>query len=398
MTRKEIYSKSWNFINKNPILLLESVPGTGKTKISIDLVNALIDTKYQGKKTSMLLLVAKNMHKITWAKEFEKWGGIKVDTIVVECYESLCKHVGETFDFVVLDEVHHIKSEKRSKELESLHFSYMIGLSGTIPKKLKQYMKFRYNSWIVSCDIVEAIEDEILPEPKILLLPLELDNKNQTETWEINPKAKGPLIEADIKDFWKYKKMKRHAIFKCTPRRKLIEYDALIAWRKNMFMNNRSDIMKNMWLHLCGERLEFLANSKNPIVLQILHRLKNQRTITFCKTIEQAETLGSNCIHSKNKDAVETYNRFNDRKIKHITAVNILNENANLVDCKYAVFANLSSSEIIVPQRIGRSLRHPSPVIIVPYYKGTREEEIVAKMFADYDKRFIKYIKSIDEI
>lgn len=43
-------------------------------------------------------------------------------------------------------------------------------------------------------------------------------------------------------------------------------------------------------------------------------------------------------------------------------------------------------------------MRHPSPVIIVPYYKGTREEEIVAKIFADYDKKFIKHIKSIDEI
>ena len=397
MTREEIYEKCVEEISKTNCLLMELATGVGKSKLAIDLINHLCATKYSDRPTTMLLLVAKKVHKQTWKDEIEKWGGI-TPHITMECYESLKKHARESFDFVLLDEFHHIKSETRQAFLKTLKFRYMIGLSATIPKNVKFLFRTFYKARIVSCDIVEAIEEEILPEPQILLFPLELDNKNPTETWEINPKAKGPLIEADIKDFWKYKKMKRHAIFKCTPRRKLIEYDALIAWRKNMFMNNRSDIMKNMWLHLCGERLEFLANSKNPIVLDILFKLRNHRTITFCKTIEQAETLGSNCIHSKNKDATDMYERFNQKKIKHITAVNILNENANLVDCKYAIFANLSSSEVVIPQRLGRSMRHPSPVIIVPYYKGTREEEIVAKIFADYDKKFIKHIKSIDEI
>ena len=90
--------------------------------------------------------------------------------------------------------------------------------------------------------------------------------------------------------------------------------------------------------------------------------------------------------------------KFNQKKIDHITAVNILNENANLVDCKYAIFANLSSSEIVQVQRTGRSLRHKSPVIIIPYYKGTREEEIKDKMIEGFNKDYIKEIHSIQEI
>ena len=90
--------------------------------------------------------------------------------------------------------------------------------------------------------------------------------------------------------------------------------------------------------------------------------------------------------------------KFNAKKIDHITAVNILNENANLVDCKYALFCNLSSSEIVSCQRIGRSLRHKSPVIIIPYYQGTREQEVMEKMVEGFNKDHIKTIHSIQEI
>jgi ERCC4-related helicase len=156
--------------------------------------------------------------------------------------------------------------------------------------------------------------------------------------------------------------------------------------------------MKQTWLFMCGKRLEFLADCKLGWVKAILHHLDKERTITFCKTIAQTEHLGKNCIHSQNKDATKVYDDFNAKKINHITAVTIRNENANLVDCKYAIFTNLSSSEIVSCQRIGRSLRHKSPVIILPYFKDTREQEIVEKMTEEFNKDFIKTIHSINEI
>ena len=92
------------------------------------------------------------------------------------------------------------------------------------------------------------------------------------------------------------------------------------------------------------------------------------------------------------------YRDFNEKKINHITSVNILNENANLVDCKYAVFANYSSSEVISTQRVGRSLRHKSPVIIMPYYENTREQEIVENMLKDFNRECIHTIHSVEEL
>lgn len=398
MTREEVYQECLTKINNTKFLLLELATGYGKTKTSIDLVNHLIATKYKGKKVSMLLLVAKTVHKQTWQDEMNKWGGVNVSTLTVECYESLKKHKHEYYDIIVMDECHHINSDARLDMLSTLSFNNLIGLSATVPQKLKMYFKYKYHAEIVSCDLTDAIDSDILPEPQIILMPLELDNTKATETIELSPNTKGRLYEGNFTDLWRLRKAKVHAIIKCTPKQKLGDMNNQILFAKNRYQRSRQDFARNRWLFLCGDRIKYLANLKNDIVLQILSKLKGYRSITFCKTIEQAEILGKYCIHSKNKDSDDIYNDFNAKKINHITSVNVLNEGANLVDCKYAVFANYSSSEICSAQRIGRSLRHKSPIIIMPYYKGTREEEIVDEMIEGFNKDAIRTIHSIDEL
>lgn len=398
MTREEIYTECLTKLEKSDFLLLELATGMGKSKQAIDIINYLVETKYQGKHTSMLLLVAKTVHKQTWKDEFKKWGGINVDELTIECYESLKKHEYESFDFVVMDEMHHLNSDKRLDLFSTLTYGNVIGLSATIPKKLKQYFQYEYAAEVVTCSIVDAIEDEVLPEPQIILYPLQLDNVRPTESIEVNPKAKGKTYYGNYNELWKYRKMKVHAIISCTPRQRVNEYNSQILYEKNRYMRTRQDFLKNKWLFDCGERIKYLANLKNNIILSILQRLEKERTITFCKTIEQADILGKYSIHSKNKDSDTIYNNFNAKKINHIVSVNVLNEGANLVDCKYAVFANYSSSEICSAQRVGRSLRHKSPVIILPYYEATREEEIVNIMIESFKEESIHTIHSLKEL
>lgn len=397
MTREEVYSRCLESLNRSNFLLLEAATGLGKTKCAIDLVNHLASNKYIGRRVSMLLLVAKTVHKQTWQFEFDKWGGIHVNELTIECYESLKKHEGERFDIVVMDEAHHINSDKRLDLLSTLSFDFCIGLSATIPMKLKQYFKYEYHAEIVSCNLTEAIDSNILPDPQIILMPLELDNSILKEFIELYPNAKGRTYHATYAEFWKYKKLKVHAFISCTEKQRLIEYDNQIRWEKNMFTRTRQEFMKNRWLQDCGERIKYLANLKNDVILKILEKLKNERTITFCKTIEQANTLGKYSIHSKNLNSQAIYDAFNSKRIDHISSVNVLNEGANLVDCKYAIFANYSSSECVGVQRVGRSLRHKSPVIIMPYYKGTREEEILTKMIEGFNRNNIHVVHSLDE-
>ena len=405
MTRDEIFKQCTQQISKTNCLLMELPTGYGKSKLSIDITNYLISSQwYKDKETiNVLILVAKRVHKQTWKEEIEKWGGINHPkahiNICMECYESLKNHCKERWDIILADEVHHIGSEIRLDFLKTMSFGYFLGLSATIPRKLKQFFKYNYHSEVVSCDIIEAIEDDILPEPEILLFPLILDNRAETETWEFHPKAPGPVIHASYKDIRKYKWNKdAHVIISMTQKQKLLEYDHLIEFFKSKYVQTHNHVLERSWLFQAGKRLEYLAEIKLPIIKDILDKLKRQRTITFCKTIQQAEAAGKWCIHSKNVNADKYYKDFNAKKINHITAVNILNENANLVDCRYAIFCNLSSSDIVIPQRLGRAMRHKHPVIIVPYYQGTREQEIVEKMFSEYNKDFIRVIHSIQEI
>ncbi len=111
------------------------------------------------------------------------------DVYCVEVPTHMIVVRSEGYSFIA-GNCHHLQSEARMEMFNTLKYGYILGLSATIPRKVKSYFKFRYHSEVVSCDIIEAIEDDVLPEPQILLYPLTLDNTHPTETIEINPNSK----------------------------------------------------------------------------------------------------------------------------------------------------------------------------------------------------------------
>ena len=75
-----------------------------------------------------------------------------------------------------------------------------------------------------------------------------------------------------------------------------------------------------------------------------------------------------------------------------------MNESVNLKDCRIGIFCNINASEIIVKQRVGRILRHKKPIIIVPYFQQTREEELINKITENFNEDKIITIHNISEI
>lgn len=398
MTKEEIEGKAMQEMASHKYIALEWPTGYGKTKGSIDLVNSTLTSQSS---STILLLVAKSVHKQNWKDEIDKWGGFKGKcTVVMECYESLRKHAGETFDYVIADECHHLNSDLRRDCFKSLKVNKkVVMLSATIPRDLKQWLRYQFHTSFVSTTLQSAVTDNVLPTPEIILLPLILDNKKETEMIEINARLKGKsAIGYYATDYWKFKKLKVHAKLKATPRQYLQWLNNEILYYKNSFMRLHSEPIKLKWLKLCSDRLKFLAEQKTSIVAQILYRKRDCRTLTFCNNIEQAEELGTHCIHSKNIKAERLIDSFNKKKINHITAVQMLNEGVNLTDCQYGIFANINASQVITTQRIGRILRHKQPKLIIPFYKDTREEELVKKMIEGYDKKLIKTYENIEKL
>lgn len=248
-------------------------------------------------------MVAKTVHKQTWKDEINKWGGIKSDYITIECYESLKNYENSYFDIVVADEMQHL-SEARINILETIHIhKSFIGLSATIKRDMKDYFIHSHKAEVIKCGLREAVEDAVLPEPVLYLLPLELDNQ------KFNYKGKrfGKDIITTQKGYYD-------------------SISSLIDWYKNKYFNTRNDRIKNLWLSTAGKRLKWLSNEKEAIVLSLLDQFRNYKTLTFCSSIDQSERLGKYNITSKNKDSIKNLEKFNLNKIKHITACNILNE------------------------------------------------------------------------
>lgn len=377
MTREEVNNLALSKIDNTKYMILELITGYGKTKVAIDLINHICDRVFRNYEcpTTILILVAKTVHKQTWKDEIKKWGGIKSDYITIECYESLKNYENSYFDVVVADEMQHL-SEARMEILESIHVDEaFIGLSATIKRDMRDYFIHNHKAEVIKCSLKDAVEDEVLPEPMVYLLPLYLDTTNCT---------------------YKIKRFGRDII--TTQKGYYNSISSLIEWYKNKYFNSRNERMKNLWLSTAGKRLKWCAEQKEALVLSLLDKFKNYKTLTFCSSIEQSERLGKYNITSKNKASVKNLEMFNSNKIKHITACNILNEGVNLTNCRIGIFCNLNSSEIVVKQRIGRILRHKSPIIIIPYFKDTREEELVEKMTEEYSKDSVIVIDSVNEI
>lgn len=377
MKREKVQEEAMKAISRSKYTILELITGYGKTKIAIDLINHICDRMYKGTEhsTIILILVAKTVHKQTWKDEIEKWGGIKSDYITIECYESLKNYENSYFDIVVADEMQHL-SEARIDVLETIHINEsFIGLSATIKRDMRDYFIYNHKAEVIKCGLKEAVEDEVLPEPTVYLLPLTLDTANYT---------------------YKVKKFGRDII--TTQKGCYDSISSLIEWYKNKYFNSRNERIKNLWLSTAGKRLKWCAEQKEALVLSLLDKFRNYKTLTFCSSIEQSERLGKYDITSKNKASVKNLEMFNLNKIKHITACNILNEGVNLTNCRIGIFCNLNSSEIVVKQRVGRILRHKSPIIIIPYFKDTREEELVQKMIEEYSEDSIISVDSINDI
>lgn len=400
MTREQITNDCLAAIDSSKCLLTLLSTGVGKTKITIDCINKICDKVFsmEHEQARVLIVVDKKVHIQNWRDEFTKWGGIKTGRVTFCCYASLHKYAGSYWDIVVLDECHHVGSEGRIEALSSIHIAYnLIGLSATVSRELKTWFKRKYKTSIVSCTTQDAIESDILPDPVIYLMPLTLNSTDRTELYELNKKDSSLPICGEYKDLWVLKRSKKHAFVRCTQRQYLNELDGLVNFYKRKAAGG-SPVMKNLWLRACSDRLTYLANAKNKQIQAILTKLKNYRTITFCTSIEQSEKLGKNCIHSKNRAAQETLNTFNAGKIKHITACHMLNEGVNLTNCKYGIFANINASETIQVQRVGRALRHAEPILIIPFFRDTREEELVRKWMENYNKDLIKIIYRPEEL
>lgn len=375
----------------NRHLLLELPTSFGKSRIAINVIthrNITPDKK-------ILIVIPRLVLIDTWKDEFKKWGKEEyTNGLSFVTYVSFPK-LGGHWDMVVFDECHHL-SLRCQESLKGYTIDNSVMLSATVKRDLKLTFGLLFpDLGKYKVNIKDATEEGILPDPKVYLIPLDLDNTDKIYSIIKNP-SKSKSITIDYRDRWKYKNIKdKKIIIRCTQRQYYNDMSSIIDWYKKRTYSER---FKNLFLHKSGERLKWLSNQKTVFIHSLLEQLYKERTLVFCNSIAQTEELGKYCINSKNKDSEEYYQSFNEGKIDHITACNMLDEGINLVNCRIGIYATLNSSERMIKQKLGRLLRHKEPVIIIPYFIRTRDEEIVQKMCEDYNENLINVINNINDI
>ena len=147
-------------------------------------------------------------------------------------------------------------------------------------------------------------------------------------------------------------------------------------------------------------RARFLYNSKTKLdaSIKIMNKYKNERLISFSKSIEVAEQLSKCTFHSKLKKdkKKENYTAFNEKKCKHISTVEAANTSLNFIDLEVAFVTQLDSNPGNLLQRMGRVLRFQvgkTAKIVILCMKNTRDEDWVLECIQSLDSSKINHFK-----
>lgn len=400
MTKEEIQQKVYKDLRDEPNIVLKWATGIGKSKETIDIINYKINKAK--KKLSVLLVVAETAHKDNWQKEFNKWK-LSDCNLTIECYASLKNYKQTNWDIIIFDEAHHLFSDIRLSIIENIKASNVIVLSATLKDIYIDTLCELYGSFKVSSVSLQyAIENNILPKPKVFLIPLELDNKIPNieikESW--GNKEKQVELTCEFLKRYHFRNRKKYPsaklTIKCTQQQAYNIINKDYEYYRLQYLKMRKEYFKNLWLQEGSKRKRLLGSCKTDDVKLLINKLEkeNKRFVCFCTNIEQAETFNSeNCIHSQKQNSLQTIDDFNNNKINSLYAIGMIQEGQNLNNIQTGIIVQLDNAERAFIQKFGRTLRSDSPEQYIFYYKNTRDEEFLNNCLENVN---MDYVVTID--
>ena len=396
MNREDLKKDAVNLIQKNHRVVLAWGTSVGKSSAAIAMANSFNNNKH----FRLLVIVAEIAHKKNWTEEFKKWK-LKECDCVMECYQSLHKYIDTSWDFIIYDEAHHLKSEKRLEYIQSITAPNIVLLSATLPYTILQNIEHIYGRFVVSrVTLKESIDSNILGEPKVKILRLKLDNITPcceiTEKWG-KGRTKPIELTCTYAQSFTYRKQKKQIPdgvlhIKCTQQQKYDYISNKFEYWKDRYLSYHEEFAKNLWMMAGSERKRFLGECKTKYLCLLLPKLEGTRYICFCTDIFQASLIGrDNAVHSKKPNAQRIIQEFNAGLRDKLFAVGMLQEGMNLKNIEAGVITQLDACERGFVQKFGRAMRAKNPVIYVFYFKDTRDEGFLENVLNGIDAKYIEY-------
>lgn len=361
--------------------------GVGKSLIAI---NAVIETMKSDNSNDNFLVVVptEKLRDENWKEEFQKWGHESVwdGNVQRECYASISRLEGNTYDLVVCDEAHNL-TENNIEFFKQNSVQRLLCLSATPPQdETKKALLKELNVKIVyEVDLDTAVKLRLVAPYEILIVETRLDSVDK-------------YIPAGSKD----------KPFLST---ELSNYTYLTnLMKKQMFSTNPQ--MKKAGTFTAMKRMRMIYNlkSKTEAAKVILSKISQQyRVLTFCGSIEQAESLankpnpsdlqfpGDNTPHTFHSKSGDYWlKKFQSLEVSRLTCVKALNEGMNIPQVDYGVVVQLDSNERSIVQRIGRLIRyrkgHIGKIIII-IAVDTQDEKWANKALENLDQSKIKRVR-----
>ena len=317
-------------------ILLQWATGLGKTKAALDYVKSYHkETKHIPK---TLVVIAEVAHKNNWMNEILKWRcKTAMSKVTFVCYASLNKYENTSWDFIIMDECHHLFSEKRYKSFRTLQYNNIICLSATLTND---------NIYMLQSDIKD----------------LQLDIRTLKSCIE-----EGKLVEPEI-----------NTIDYTLSKIETIKYKN-ICKRYEWASANGYDNAKKM---AAIRRKNFIASLKTNSLKTIVNKLRNEGTrfACYCSSIQQMiEVSGNvNCVSSKHSTRFKTIEKFNSSEISEIFFCQMGTEGLNLANIEAGIICQADANTRPFIQKVGRVLRNKvNPKIYIIKAINTIDEQWV---------------------
>jgi len=392
----QIQKEAVDLFSKYDTIALEWATGTGKSLAAILCIEARIPV--DGKKWYILCEEIKHIEN--WKQEFILHNKEHLLAHVeIFCYASVHKYVNTEAN-LVLDEAH-VASDLRLSYLQTIKADKVIVLSATLPIERKQLIKKWRDFISFEVSLSDAIENGLLPEPRIYKVEIVLDNIAEKYIYQykrgfgkkpITVSCRYSEFDAVLRKMYDVKSF--IISVRCTARQSYAMYSRdMYDWKETSDIEQSSYAFR-MYLQKGSARKRFLAEYKTPYVHQVLGLIGKKRLICFCGSVKQANLLGGeNAVHSEITGTEKTVKKFNNFEIDEIYAVKMLRSGINLAGIESGVVVQLDSKSLTLVQMAGRIFRASDPELYILVAMNTNDEFYYGNCLQGFNEEYLKTIK-----
>jgi superfamily II DNA or RNA helicase len=336
--------------------ILNLCPRFGKIRTSIHALEKL-------KLKSILICYPDKKIEQSWKEDFEE---LKFDDSIVTytTHLSIKKHIGKSFDVVIIDEIH-LLSEAQIEACQELFETnnVVLGLTGTLSSWSEKTLEEELNLHVLATYPIEkAIEEGVIVDYQINIIKVPLDNVKTLD-------------------------------FKGKKRTEKKQFDS-ISWVIDKLQREGKD---TMFLRLNRMRLIQSSIAKLNMTKNLLKKFKDERVLVFCGVTKIADSLGIPSYHSKSSEK-EKFQKFAEGEGNHLAVVKIGNTGITYKPLNKVIINYFDSNAENLAQKINRcmAMEYNTPdkkanIYIISSNEPT-ELKWLNKALEFFDKEKIKYI------